>query len=722
MIRRLLRDLLVRVTLGALALQALLLGLLPVQPRAAIAYWSDACLLTLVVVAAVGAWRAADRSAERRFWQLFAAAMVTWLVTSVSDRFLPSTAPSDRYYVLTDCLDLGFYFTLILAFGLRPEQPRGPGRVVSPVMLEWVGGVVFGFSLLAYFVLLPYQVNKPAYTTLVSSLSGFVLLDLFIVGRLAWLAVGAGPGRWRAVYGLMALGFALCAAHDTRELSEYIRGLGDEAGGPWDLVWTSQFVALAGAIAAFRLEPDGQRAAGPRVPGSSGVTPLAAFSFALPLAHLAGRASGLFDPVTDPARQLLVVIVTPVLGGLAVGHQALLERRQRHLRQDLASTLEQLQEARKMEALGRLASGVAGEFTRLLAVVLGYSEVGLERCGDDQRIAQPMEEIRQAAERALALTRQLTTFSERRLATAGRFEADAAVTAIAPLLQRMAGPQVILTTACRASGCFVAADPNQFDRALINLVANARDAMPEGGWLHVSTERVEWSEDDDRRPASLRPGTYVRVSVIDGGSGMGSEVRSRIFEPFFTTRKPSDHPGLGLSVVYGIVMQAGGDVEVETEPGRGTTIRLLLPTVPGDAPAIEPEEWAGARPTILVVDDDEGFREWMAASLTDGGYAVITARDGRAALDVAARHEGRIDLLASDLDMPGLDGSRLAERLRPGRPEMRFLFVSGRPAEQISLVAARTGGASLAKPFTAEALLQACFQLLDNGPPPGNPS
>jgi signal transduction histidine kinase/ActR/RegA family two-component response regulator len=716
MLARLTRDPLVRVSLLALVVQGLLLAVLPAGARGRIAYWSDCCLLTAAAAAALRTARGAAGERERRFWRLATVGVVLWLLTSLVNLVPSFGFPDETFYVLTDVLYLVVYFVLIVALSVRPDRPPARGAVPRAVALEHVGTVCFGLSLLAYFVILPFVVSTPTYVTLVPSMSAFVLMDVFFAIRLGWLARNARPHRWRMVYGVLAVGFLATLAHDANELRAYQGGIADESGSPWDLVWTLQFVAITAAAAAGRLVT-AERSEAPRrgaaAARASAVTSLVPFAFALPLIHLVGRVAGWLDPLTEGPREILVLAATPLLGGLAIAHQALLARRHRHVRRDLFVTQEQLQQSRKMEALGRLAGGVAHDFNNLLAVILGYSDMLLDRRRDDDRVAGPAEEIRQAAERALALTRQLMTFSQWRQAEGRTFDLDSAVEAIRPLLGRLAGPDIPLEYLRGAGGRSIGTDPQQFERVLINLVANAREAMPDGGRIDVTTRALCWNEEDPARPSTLPPGSYLEVAVADTGPGMTREAQSRAFDPFFTTKDKHEHPGLGLSVVYGIVMQAGGAVRIDTRPGSGTTVRLVFPEVPpqaeaelaGEAP-VAPVRVEG-RPTVLLAEDDHGFRELMRVALAREGYLVLEAADGRAALDLAARHEGRIDLLLTDLVMPGVDGRRLAERLLPGRPEMHVLFVSGFAGDLLSdFDTAQAGRAFLQKPFTMSELVQ----------------
>jgi signal transduction histidine kinase/ActR/RegA family two-component response regulator len=711
MIALLLGDPVVRISLLALALQVVFLSVLPTGPRATAGYWSDSILLAVNLWAAERAARKGATGRERRFWRVVVGAGALWFLASLIDVVPVARLADGTRYVATDALFLAITFLLIVALGLRPDRwPQG-GPLGRAIAIDHLGTATFAFALLAYFVVVPFTVNKPIYATLVPSMSAFVLLDVFLVGRAAWLARGAAGQRWRAVYRLLGLGFLASLIHDSHQLADYLRRLPSETGSAWDIVWTLQFVALASAAAASRLVPreaDADVASCRHAPDATPVTSLVPFAFALPLVHLVGGVMGFLDPLTENAREMVVLAVTPALGALAIAHQALLERRHQQVRQDLLATQEELQASRKMEALGRLAGGVSHDFNHLLAVILGYSDMLLERRRDDERVTGPVEEIRQAAERALALTRQLTIFSQRRFVEGRALALDAAVAAIAPLLGRLAGPGISVECRAGAGRRSVSLDLHQFERVLINLVANACEAVTGGGRIVIETSTLTWGEDDRSRSRALAPGSYLRLVVRDTGSGMEEGIRTAACDPFFTTKDKHEHPGLGLSVVYGIVAQAGGIVEIDSAPGEGTTVSLVLPEIAGvaaEAPAEAQAVPRGGQATVLLAEDDESFRELMRVTLEREGYRVLEAADGRAALEVAARYEGRIDLLMTDVIMPGVDGRRLAERLLPGRPEMRVLFVSGYAGDLLSDIDALPGRrAFLQKPFTMQEL------------------
>jgi two-component system, cell cycle sensor histidine kinase and response regulator CckA len=393
--------------------------------------------------------------------------------------------------------------------------------------------------------------------------------------------------------------------------------------------------------------------------------------------------------------------------------------RERHLE-------EQVRQAAKMEAVGRLAGGIAHDFNNLLNVITGYAELGLKRMPAQSDARRHIAEILRAADRAAGLTRQLLTFSRRQVVPPRVVDLNAVVRDMDGLLRRIIGEDVRLQCEPGGTPLQVLVDPGQMEQVVMNLAVNARDAMPDGGTLVVETASVEVGPHEC---GDLSPGRYAALTVTDTGCGMDAQTISRIFEPFFTTKAEGKGTGLGLSTVWGIVKQSGGRVTVKSEVGAGTQFRVLLPQIPldSDAPLGQPHDVAtggparpseseaaavvGARPggTVLVVDDQDHLRSIVRDVLEAAGYRVLEAANGAEALTAAAGAGADVDLVLTDLTMPGMDGWQLVERLRSTRPGLPALIMSGL-AERDE--AASTSQAYLAKPFTAEALQEAVRRTL----------
>ncbi len=379
----------------------------------------------------------------------------------------------------------------------------------------------------------------------------------------------------------------------------------------------------------------------------------------------------------------------------------------------------QFREAQKMEAIGQLAGGVAHDFNNILTAVLGYGEMVADRLPPDDALQDEVREIRRGAERAATLTNQLLAFSRRQVLLPEVLDLNAIVTEIQKMLRRLIGADVELGTSCAPSLGRVKADRGQIEQVVMNLVVNARDAMPNGGRLMIETSNVELDEGYARDHTEVRPGQYVMFAVSDTGAGMDADTLGHMFEPFFTTKEKGKGTGLGLATVYGIVKQSGGHVWVYSEPGHGTTFKIYLPRVeesqaaPRRATPAMAEDVSGSE-TILVVEDEEAVRRLARMVLERKGYTVLEAAGWQVALEIAGGQRP-IDLVISDVVMPGVGGPELAKRLAAAHPGIRVVFMSGYADFAVvdqGLLSAAT--AFLQKPFTPTALLQKVREALDS--------
>jgi two-component system, cell cycle sensor histidine kinase and response regulator CckA len=385
---------------------------------------------------------------------------------------------------------------------------------------------------------------------------------------------------------------------------------------------------------------------------------------------------------------------------------------QRHLE-------DQLRQSQKMEAVGQLAGGIAHDFNNLLTAILGSTQLLLQATppGDVRR--EDVEEIRNAGLRAAELTRQLLAFSRRQVLAPKVLELNAVVANMDKMLRRLIGEDVELATALHAEAGAVNADPGQLEQVLLNLVVNARDAMPGGGRVLIETTRVLLRDELVERRHRLPPGDYLCLAVTDSGAGMDEATQAHLFEPFFTTKEVGKGTGLGLATVYGIVKQSGGYIWVYSEPGRGTTVKVYLPRVPGAAepplPAPEPPALRGGHETVLLVEDAAPVRTLARRSLEACGYTVLDAADGPSAIELSARHAGAIAVLVTDVVMPGMSGRELAERLAPTRPAMKVLYTSGYTDDAMVRQGVLTAGvAFLQKPFVPDSLARKVRDVLDS--------
>jgi len=379
---------------------------------------------------------------------------------------------------------------------------------------------------------------------------------------------------------------------------------------------------------------------------------------------------------------------------------------------------QQLFQAQKMDAVGRLAGGIAHDFNNVLTAILGAVELGLLDAPQPGPLREELEIIRDAATRAQDLIRRLLAFSARQVLQPTVLDLNHLVSDIAKMLRRLIGEDVELVLAPDAVLGAVRADAGQLEHVLVNLAVNARDAMPQGGRLTISTTNVELSGGNSSPVPEGPPGAYVRLAVTDSGVGMDADTRAHLFEPFFTTKPRGKGTGLGLATVYGIVRQSGGHIAVDTAPGRGSAFHIYLPRV---AEAPEPAGSARAvvapapgRETVLLAEDEQLVRLLARKILEQAGYTVLVAAGGAEALQLATQHAGPIDLLVTDVVMPEMSGRELVHRLAEQRPQTRVLYMSGYADEAIERHGVLDPGtAFIQKPFTPAGLARKVREVLD---------
>jgi two-component system cell cycle sensor histidine kinase/response regulator CckA len=379
---------------------------------------------------------------------------------------------------------------------------------------------------------------------------------------------------------------------------------------------------------------------------------------------------------------------------------------------------EELRQSQRIEAVGRLAGGIAHDFNNLLTAIVGYGELAIAKLGDREHVARAdVEEMNRAAERAAALTHQLLAFSRRQVLKPTVLDLNASVQELNTMLSRLLGEHVELRTVLDPQVGRVKVDAGQLGQVVVNLALNGRDAMPKGGRLTIETFNAELDDEWATRHVGGRGGSYVAIAVSDTGMGMDAATRERIFEPFFTTKGPGEGTGLGLATVYGIVKQSGGYLSVYSEEGRGTTFKIYLPRVdehvtPVRRAAEDTAELRGVE-TILLVEDEQVVRSLVQEMLERSGYRVVAAESPARALELARTHNGGIDLLLTDVVMPGMSGRDLAEMLVAERPGLRVLYASGYTRDAISSQGVIDEGTCfLEKPFTSAALGRAVRDVL----------
>jgi len=383
--------------------------------------------------------------------------------------------------------------------------------------------------------------------------------------------------------------------------------------------------------------------------------------------------------------------------------------------QALRQAEEHLRQAEKMEALGRLAGGVAHDFNNLLTVILGYAHVLADGMPQEPMLSAA-QHIIQAANRAAGMTRQLLSFCRRQVRHVETLDLNEVISQLQDPLRRLIGEDIDFSVDLDSSLAPIQADRGQMEQVLVNLAINARDAMPKGGCLAISTANVR-IDASSAGEHTLPYGAYVGISVNDNGCGMDAETQARAFEPFFTSKGPGRGTGLGLSIVYGIVAQSGGEIVLHSEVGKGTRFEILLPAAnhaSALAPGARPDEPAGGAETILVVEDEEPVRKLVCSILTGLGYSVLECAEASAALELSRLRPSGIDLLVTDLVMPQMNGLDLAARIVAEHPETRVLYVSGYAADSFRNRGMAIPGSSLLnKPFTPGLLANRVRDALD---------
>jgi PAS domain S-box-containing protein len=380
----------------------------------------------------------------------------------------------------------------------------------------------------------------------------------------------------------------------------------------------------------------------------------------------------------------------------------------------------QLYQAQKMETVGRLAGGIAHDFNNLLTVILGKAGLALLQLKDSEsQLRRDLEDIKGVTERAASLTQQILAFSRKQVLQPRVIDLNNVVSDMGKILNRLIGEDVRLETILRSDIGNVKADPTQIEQVIMNLAVNARDAMPKGGKLIIETSNARLDENYSRHHANAKPGQYVMIAVSDNGCGMSEEVLNRAFEPFFTTKEQDIGTGLGLSTVYGIVKQSDGYIWVYSEEGVGTTFKIYLPRIEDEAesvlPSPTPEEFLNGHETILLVEDDDLIRSLVKEMLDLMGYKVVEASDGATALETIKELKEPIDLLLTDIVMPGMSGCQIAEHLCEAQEQAKILYMTGYTDEAIVRHGLLDSGLSMIqKPFTLETLVFKVRELLDD--------
>lgn len=672
-----------------------------------------ACLLGL---------RSVEDPFERRFWARLATGLCLWCAIEAAQALVPAPSRTAWWEAATDTLFLcccAWLLAGIDSFVAPPSRgtPGNVARLIRPAVF-----VTTTLGWIAYVVIVPFatSTNSPG-----EDWYARAVLDVVVIGTL----LGAGrqhrSHRWKVLQQWLTGSYALAAAVPILGAVAVGRPLALKPDGLSPLLWAVPYAALVLTARLRHSLPPGPSSE-PRTTERSLVasdgTLLVLAACSLPVTHMLNVVAGQAPADMQSPEGLVVALATLVLGVLAAAEYRRMEierTRLVHERDEVELAILQLQ---KMEAIGRLGGGIAHDYNNLLTAIGGYADIVIESLPGSDPTAAAMQQVRAAVDRASSLTSQLLVVGRRQRLHLEATDVNEIIRDLPHAHRYLLAERTELHPALAPDLGPAWADPSQVEQVILNLVVNARDAMPGGGTITISTANVVLGDGAPAGWPESKPGRYVRLEVADSGTGIPDDVLPRIFEPFFTTKPAGSGTGLGLSVVYGIVRQSGGRVSVSTAVGRGTTVTVDLPAAEARTAgrvAAGPTLTETGTETVLVAEDEQAVRELVRSMLLMGGYRVIVAASGEEALSVAERYDGSIHLLLTDVVMPGMNGRDLAERLVKKRPTIRTMFMTGYTDDAVLRHGVRGGAVTLVpKPFTRQDLLGAVRRVLD-GPAQG---
>jgi len=683
--------------------------------RLAAAEWGSMLLFPAIIWVLLARRRNVRHAEEARFWGLLAVFFGCWLVAEI----VLSTISADSLAVWlgSDCLFLASYLAFALAIQSKPHLESGWSSRNLHARFMAGATALFFLGLLTYFALIPGVLDPESYATFVPSFYLFLSLDALLTGWLAHSWLTCNSRSWRRIYGALTLAMGIWCVGDTLDYLIFSGAADIPLGTPVDILYfVPIFVVLTATT--FRVKQlssaAGLEEAGLERDEVPSPLPLV-FAFLLPLLHLSvDNLEFLGEPSRD-AREVTVTVTLLGLIGLMFAQQRALNRKNQALRSrvDVLVTNEEVLQSQKLEALGRLAGGIAHEFNNALLVIRGYTDLSLRRLPSEDPMRDDLESIVESADHVASLTKELLAFGRRQRLSTELVDLSSEVERCRDMLQRIIGEDVELVCALGEDLGSVRVDRGQIGQVIVNLAINARAAMPAGGILTIetSTRTLDGSLPGD---LMLPEGEYVVLMVRDTGLGMDEETRQRIFEPFFTTKE--EGVGLGLATVHGIVSQSGGFVKVKSESGMGTTFFLYFPIASEQAMDVVEKELVPparipGRGPVLLVEDERNVRRLTARFLRERGFEVVEAENGESALRIA---EGRDDfrLLLTDVVMPGMGGRALYERI--AKPKLPVIFMSGYAAQEALPDEDDSGEWTfLEKPFSMGELERVVHEVLD---------
>ncbi len=652
-----------------------------VDPATVAAFGSTYFGIPTLVPIVLAAWWGVDQlteSSERRFWVVLGMGFAAWLAVTVPWALVESDSWTHALDLTMEFGYLLYYIFFILAIELRPHELNTGSLAEKERHLRTAGLTVFGFFLLWYFVLVPASYSPSEYNTAIPSFIMYILLDVVIVARLLWMRRETWSVRWSVIYAWLAAAAAVVMAGDVLELFAYQADETILEPGHWlDHLWIAPGLLFTLAIRSRHVSFPAELcvlnepAARERTTRAGHV--LMVTAFALPFLHYAVYAAGFFRAESGrPMHEVIAILSMVSLGAFALAAYRTLERERETMAATERRLLDELSVARKMDAVARLAGSVAHDFNNLVQVVRGRAEIIGQQIGPENPLNEDVRQIRAAAARAADLASQLMTFGRKQQTTLQSVSLHDLLRRTGSLLKPLLDDRRRLVLTLNATADVVRLDPLQFERIILNLATNARDAMPTGGTITMATQNI------DAGGFGVAAGANrIALKVTDTGTGMDAETINHIFEPFFTTKQERG-AGLGLAIVHGLVQQFGGTISVESAQGRGTTFTITLPVVSDTPVATSPHSQSqvpdSAPSAILIVEGDTTNRQLLRRLLTDLDRPVLATATAAEALLISGRYSGPIGLAVIDVTIE--NGRSLARRLREARPDLKVLLLA----------------------------------------------
>ena len=712
MLDALLKDPIARLIIGVWTLVTALL-FVPVLPTPWLEFYSSHALdlpfLPLILIAVWYGQRQIEDGTERRFWKLIGLAYAAWLAVSLPYALLnPGHHWTRAWKIYGDLCYLTAYLSIVLAIELQPHRHQADSLSERERQLRTFGLVLLACFLLGYFVLVPAGYNGLDYETSVPSFYLFIVLDLIILIRLYMNRRDAWSVRWSWVYTWLIVASTFTFAGDLSELFSHVGSFSLPSATPLDLLWTTPLALSALAARASHVAfPAEQRVLNETAPARGTLRAghlLLLGAMVLPVVHVLLHFVGALDPLSERPREAMAAFSLVAVGGLALIAYRVLERDREQMEAKELRLVSQLGVARKMDAVARLAASVAHDFNNLVHVIQGRTDILADQLPEDDPLQEEIREILAASARAMDLAGQLMAFGRTQPTSPATVSLHDLLARAEQLLKPLLDEKTRLEIRRGAALDVVQIDPLQFERAILNLVTNARDAMPNGGTVTIETFNPGFESLGGNPYTDL---SVVQFTVTDTGQGMTRETMAHIFEPFFTT-KEGRGAGLGLAITHGLIQQAGGSISVDSEVGVGTRFTITLPAVRGAEPSPvgrmpEPQAIPGA---VLIIEMDPTNRQLLRRLLADLDRPVLTAATGPEALLVAQRYPGPVDLAVVDVTCEG--GRTIANDLREAMPLMRAVLLA-----QDQPIDPHPGDVLLREPFELSDVLGTAKRLIN---------